>query len=231
VIWPNWDAWLRLFNIAVIDVALSGDNAIVIGMAAASLPRGQRRWAIVFGGACAIGLRIVLTSMATLLMLIPFLAAAGGLVLVWVVYKLLRADLDEDGSADEARRASTFRQAIFLITVADFMMSLDNVIAVAGTAAGSIPLLVVGLLLSMPLLLTTGGVISMLIDRMRWIVWLGAIAISFTAARMVLEDEGVKVRLHPSHAAVLISAAAAGLLIPAACWGLQIRRLRVAAKE
>ncbi len=222
----NWDAWLRLFDIALIDIALSGDNAIVIGMAAAALPRGQRRWAIVFGGACAIALRIALTSMATLLMLIPFLAAAGGVVLVWVVYKLLRADLGEEGEGDaEARRAAGFRQAILLIAVADFMMSLDNVIAVAGTAHGSVPLLAAGLLLSMPLLLTTGGFISMLIDRLRWIVWAGAFAISFTAARMVFEDRGVESRLHPGRALVLLCSVGAGILVPAACWGLQARRV------
>ena len=221
----NWDSWLRLLDIAIIDIALSGDNAIVIGMAAAALPRGQRRRAVIFGGACAIALRIVLTSMATLLMLIPFLAAAGGVVLVWVVYKLLRADLGEEGEGDgEARRAASLRQAILLIAVADFMMSLDNVIAVAGTASGSIPLLVAGLLLSMPLLLTTGGFISMLIDRMRWLVWAGAFAISFTAARMVFEDRGVESRLHAARPLVLLCSAAAGVLIPAACWGLRARR-------
>jgi YjbE family integral membrane protein len=222
----SWDAWVRLLNIAVIDIALSGDNAIVIGMAAASLPRGQRRWAIVFGGACAIALRVALTSVATLLMLIPFLAAAGGLVLVWVVYKLIRADLDaEQGQGQaEGRRAANFRQAIFIIVVADFMMSLDNVIAVAGSAHGSVLLLIAGLLMSMPLLLTTGGFISMLIDRMRWIVWVGAFAISFTAARMVLEDAGVESRLHAHRPVVLGVSVLAGFVIPEICWALQPRR-------
>lgn len=222
----TWDTTLRLLNIAVIDVALSGDNAIVIGMAAAALPRGQRKWAIAFGGACAILLRIALTSIATLLMLVPFLAAGGGLVLVWVVYKLLRADAEE-GEDGEARQAASFRQAILLIAVADFMMSLDNVIAVAGSAHGSIPLLVAGLLLSMPLLLTTGGLISMLIDRLRWIVWVGAVAISFTAARMVFEDRGVESHLHATGPVVLACSLAAGLLVPGVCWMLQAQRVRV----
>jgi YjbE family integral membrane protein len=224
----TWDTTLRLLNIAVIDVALSGDNAIVIGMAAAALPRGQRRWAIALGGVGAIGLRVVLTSMATLLMLVPFLAAGGGLVLVWVVYKLLRSDAAE-GEDGQARRATTFRQAILLIVVADFMMSLDNVIAVAGSAHGSIPLLVVGLLLSMPLLLTTGGLVSMLIDRLHWLVWVGAFAISFTAVRMIFEDRGVESRLHATGPVVLACSVAAGLLVPGACWALQAQRVR--AKE
>ncbi len=221
----TWDSTLRLLNIAVIDVALSGDNAIVIGMAAAALPRGKRRWAIAFGGACAILLRVVLTSVATLLMLVPFLAAAGGAVLVWVVYKLLRVDAQEDRD-EQASQAGSMRQAIVLIAVADFMMSLDNVIAVAGSAHGSIPLLIAGLLLSMPLLLTTGGLVSMLIDRLRWIVWVGAFAISFTAARMILEDRGIASRLHAAGAVVLGCSLAAGLLVPGACWALRAQRVQ-----
>jgi YjbE family integral membrane protein len=219
----NWDGILRLLGIALIDVALSGDNAIVIGMAAAALPHGKRRWAIAFGGACAIFLRIALTAVATELLVVPFLSAAGGVVLVWVVYRLLRVDLSAgDGYG---KRAATMGQAIVLIAVADLSMSLDNVIAVAGSAHGSVTLLVLGLLLSMPLLLTTGGAISMLIDRFRWLIHLGAFAISFTAAQMVLEDQAVKSLLHVRPAAVLLCAAAAGVLIPAACWALSARRM------
>jgi YjbE family integral membrane protein len=122
-----------------------------------------------------------LTSVATLLMLVPFLSAIGGLVLVWVVYRLLKPGA---GNAIEAglKEAKSFRQAIFLIVAADFMMSLDNVIAVAGSAHGSIFLLIAGLLISMPLLMTAGGLISGLIDKARWLVYVGAAAISFTAA-------------------------------------------------
>jgi YjbE family integral membrane protein len=220
----NWDGFLRLLDIAVIDIALSGDNAIVIGMAAAALPPGKRRWAIIFGGATAIVLRVLLTSLATLLMLIPYLAAGGGVVLVWVVYKLVRADMVGEEEDSAARQAASLRQAIILIAVADFMMSLDNVIAVAGTASGSIPLLIAGLLLSMPLLLTAGGFISMLIDRMRWIVWVGAFAISFTAARMVFEDRGVLTHVHIGRVVVILCSVAAGLLIPAACSAMLLRR-------
>lgn len=217
----NWDGVFRLLGIALIDIALSGDNAIVIGMAAASLPVRQRRWAIAFGGVCAIGLRAILTLVATLLMLIPYLAAAGGVVLVWVVYKLLRVDLE--AGEGEHKRAASLGQAVALIAVADVSMSLDNVIAVAGSAQGSVPLLVVGLLLSMPLLLTTGSAISRLIDRFRWLVYLGAFAIAFTAARMVLEDRAVEGRLHTPRAVVLFSATVAGIVIPAICRAISRR--------
>ncbi len=185
---PNFDLdfLVRFLNITLIDLALSGDNAIVIGMAAAALPPGKRKWAVILGGALAIVLRIGLTSVATLLTLVPFLSAVGGLVLVWVVYKLLKLDVGSEDEAGGTRAASNLRQAIVLILAADFMMSLDNVIAIAGSAHGSISLLIAGLLISMPLLMMTGGVISSLIDRAKWLVYVGAIAISFTAARMVL---------------------------------------------
>lgn len=189
--WLNWDFILRFLNITIIDIALSGDNAIVICMAAACLPRGKRKFAILLGGALAIILRIILTSVATLLMLIPFLSAVGGLVLVWVVYKLLKIDACDD-ACETKKDATNFRQAILLIVTADFMMSLDNVIAVAGSAHGNIVLLILGLLISMPLLMTTGAFISVLIDKAKWLIYLGAFAISFTAVRMVLEDKAIE---------------------------------------
>jgi YjbE family integral membrane protein len=209
-----WDQALRFLNITLIDIALSGDNAIVIGMAAATLPRERRKWAIIIGGGFAIALRIALTSAATLLMLIPFLSAVGGLVLVWVVYKLLKS---EAGHAGESltKEAKDLRQAILLIVAADFMMSLDNVIAVAGSAHGSVFLLVAGLLISMPLLMTAGNLISSLIDKARWLVYVGAAAISFTAARMVFEDKAVEERLHVGQGIILLVSAAAAALIPA----------------
>jgi YjbE family integral membrane protein len=211
----SWDGWVRFVNIALVDLALSGDNAIVIGMAAAALPGRQRRWAILVGGAAAIVLRVLLTTVATYLLLIPYLTAAGGAVLVWVVWKLLRG---EDAGGDRAgQEAGSFRQAILLVVVADCMMSLDNVIAVAGSAHGSVGLLAAGLLLSMPLLLVTGGFVSALVDRARWLLYLGAAAISFTAARMVFEDRAVVAWLNTSSQTVLCWSIAAGLAVPGAC--------------
>lgn len=192
----NWDYIVKFLNITLIDLALSGDNAIVIGMAAASLPRAKRKWAIIIGGTGAVGLRILLTTVATLLMLVPLLKAIGGLVLIWVAYKLLKLDTGEaeGGEEQKAKEAKNFRQAITFILAADFMMSLDNVLAVAGAADGSVGLLIAGLLISMPLLMTSGGFISKLIDRFKWVVYLGALAITFTASKMVLEDDFVEAR-------------------------------------
>ncbi len=216
---PDFDFVLRFLNITFMDLALSGDNAIVIGMAAAYLPAERRRWAILVGGALAILLRVALTSIATLLTLIPMLSAVGGLVLVWVVWKLLALDAEaikgEEATAGAA--AKGFRQAITLIITADFMMSLDNVIAIAGSAHGSIPLIVAGLIISMPLLMMTGGFISSLIDRAKWLVYAGAAAISFTAARMIFEDRAVEARFPVSDSVVYPVSGAFAILAPLAC--------------
>ncbi|MBI4180343.1 MAG: YjbE family putative metal transport protein [Chloroflexi bacterium] len=192
----SWGFVLRSLSITLIDLALSGDNAIVIGMAAACLPGRRRKWAIMVGGGLAILLRISLVTIVTLLMQIQLLSAIGGCALFWVSWKLLRMDI---GSAiekeKEANQAQNFRQAILIILVADFMMSLDNVIAIAGLAHGQIVLLIVGLLISMPLLMTTGGVISALSDKFRWLIYLGSAVIIFTGSRMIFEDRFIEARL------------------------------------
>jgi YjbE family integral membrane protein len=221
----SWDFVIRFLNITLIDIALSGDNAIIIGMAAASLPRGRRKWAIVIGGGLAIALRIALTTVATILMLVPYLSAAGGLVLMWVVYRLLKIDVSESEDQKKAKEAANFKQAIVLILTADFMMSLDNVIAVAGSAHGSIFLLVAGLLISMPLLMTTGGFISMLIDRMKWLVYVGAFAIAFTGARMVFEDGAIERAVHAPAPVVILVSVGLGIIVPAAFVLINRRRL------
>lgn len=184
-------------------------------MAAASLPHNKRKLAIVLGGGFAILLRVILTSMATLLMLVPLLSAIGGLVLIWVAYKLLRLDAGESEDEKTGKEAKNFRQAVILILTADFMMSLDNVIAVAGSAHGNIILLIAGLLLSMPLLMTTGGAISMLIDRFKWLIYVGAFAIVFTATRMVFQDRLIEARFPVSTPLTYAAALSVGIIVPA----------------
>jgi YjbE family integral membrane protein len=212
----SWDFILRFLSITLIDLSLSGDNAIVIGMAAASLPKKERKWAIVFGGGLAIVLRVLLTTIASLLMMLSLLSAAGGLVLFWVAWKLIKMDVEgpEEGE-EKTKHTKNFRQAIIVILTADFMMSLDNVIAVAGTAHGDIVLLILGLLLSMPLLIGTGGAISLLIDRFKWLVFVGAAVISFAGARMILEDRFIESRIHMPTIFVVIISAMIGIALPA----------------
>jgi YjbE family integral membrane protein len=211
----SWDFVLRFLNITLIDLALSGDNAIVIGMAVATLPKERRKLAILIGGGLAILLRISLTAVASFILLIPFLTAVGGLALIWVVYKLLRLD-DGSEESDPAKTAGNFRQAIGLIIAADFMMSLDNVIAVAGSAHGSVVLLIAGLLISMPLLMVSGGFISTLMSKAKWLVYVGAAAISFTAVRMIFEDKMVAGRLPLASSLVAIIALGGAVVIPSA---------------
>jgi len=229
----TWDVVLRFLSITLIDLALSGDNAIVIGMAAASLAREKRKWAIVFGGGLAILLRILLTTIATLLMQIPLLSAIGGCVLFWVAWKLLRLDVSETEKEEEqkAKQAKNFRQAIILILTADFMMSLDNVIAVAGTAHGNIVLLIFGLLLSMPLLMTTGGAISLLIDRFKWLVFLGAAVIVFAGTRMIFEDRFIEAQFPVPLAIVLTVSIFTGIAVPALFFWLNKRKVKLLAAK
>lgn len=225
----SWDFVVRFLSITLIDLALSGDNAIVIGMAAASLPMHRRKFAIVAGGGLAIILRILLTTIATLLMRIPLVSAVGGIVLFWVSWKLLRIDVGGTEEEKTAHESRNFRQAIILIVTADFMMSLDNVIAVAGSAHGNITLLIAGLLLSMPLLMTSGGAISLLIDKFKWLVLVGAAVISFTGTRMVFEDRFVESRLLMAPATVIVVSVLVGLFVPAVFGWINRRKARLLA--
>lgn len=229
----TWDFVVRFLSITLIDLALSGDNAIVIGMAAAALPRGQRRWAILGGSGLAIGLRVALTAIATLLMTIPLLSTVGGVVLFWVAWRLLKIDTGDEGQSETGASAKNFRQAILLIVTADITMSTDNVIAVAGSANGSIVLLIAGLLISMPLLMVTGGAISMLIDRFKWLVYVGAGAICFTGARMIFEDVLIESRLGLHGLAILAISLTIGVVFPIAFyWAHSGRReLAVVAED
>jgi YjbE family integral membrane protein len=175
----------RILQIILIDLVLSGDNAVVIGMAARPLHHRQRRLAIVIGGGAAIVLRITLTSVAALLLGLPALKAAGGIVLLWIGVRLLEPD---SGASDETRAATTMAGAIGTILVADFIMSLDNVLGVAAASHGDVPLLIFGLLFSMAILMVGGSVFAQLLDRMWWLAYLGAAVIAWTGADMIQDD-------------------------------------------
>ena len=185
---PEFSAELisRILQIVLIDLVLSGDNAVVIGMAARPLPRRQRRLAILIGGGAAIVLRITLTSVAALLLGLPALKAIGGLLLLWIGVRLLQPD--DNGGEAGARAASTLAGAVGTILLADFIMSLDNVLGVAAASHGDLPLLLFGLILSMAILMVGGSVFAELIDRLWWLAYLGAAVIAWTGADMLQED-------------------------------------------
>ena len=202
-----------LAAVIVIDLVLAGDNAIVVGMAAAGLPHEMRKKAIVFGIAAAALLRIVFAVFTTQLLAVIGLLLAGGLLLLWVTWKLWR-ELRSGGHRSEAMGADvldgtidgrlygqpvaslssaaalptkTFRQALAQIVVADVSMSLDNVLAVAGTARHHVWVLVVGLALSVALMGVAATMVARLLKRYPWISYLGLVLIAWVAAAMIWE--------------------------------------------
>jgi YjbE family integral membrane protein len=175
----------RIIQIILIDLVLSADNAVVIGMAAHPLPPRQRRLAIMFGGGAAVVLRVGLTGVAAWLLGLPALKAIGGLLLLWIAIRLLEREHD---STDDVKAASTLRGAITTILIADVVMSLDNVLGVAAASGGDIALLVFGLLVSMAIVMLGGGILADLIDRLWWLAYVGATVIAWTGSAMLQED-------------------------------------------
>ena len=175
-----------LAAIIVIDLALAGDNAIVIALAARRLPDRQRKLAIIWGTVGAIAVRIVLTLAVVWLLGIPGLMAAGGAILVWIAYKLLRPKAGDDGH--EIKAAAGFWAAMQTIIVADAAMGLDNVLAVAGAAHGSFALVVAGLLISIPIVVGGAALILKWVERHPWIVHVGVAVLAWTAAKMIVDE-------------------------------------------
>lgn len=174
-----------VLRIVLIDLVLSGDNAVVIGMAAHRLPPRKRGLAIFFGGSAAIGLRITLTVIAAFLLGITGLQVLGGLLLIWIGFKLLK---EEEESHEGVKVAASMREAILTILIADFIMSMDNVLGVAGASEGDVRLLVFGLILSMAILMWMGSLVASLINRFWWLSYAGSAVIAWTGATMIFED-------------------------------------------
>ncbi|RPF49650.1 YjbE family integral membrane protein [Thermodesulfitimonas autotrophica] len=173
-----------VFTIVLADLLLAGDNALVIGMACRGLPPAQKKKALIWGTASAIFLRVVLTSMATLLLLVPFLSAAGGLLLIWVALKLV----GQEKEVTQMNASKSLFEAIKMIIVADAVMSLDNVLAVAGAAHGNICLVIFGLLLSIPILISGSQLVSLLVEKYPLLLFVGAAVLAWTAGKMLVED-------------------------------------------
>jgi len=181
----NLPPWLfNFFSIVLIDLVLSGDNAVVIGMAVRNLKGPLRRQAILIGTLGAVGLRIVFTILAAFLLQVPYLRAVGGFTLFWIAAKLLKVE----EASDEGREANTFWQAVGLIILADFTLSLDNVLAVAAASEGHIGLLVFGLALSIPILMLGASLVSEWLNRWPWLNLLGALVIIWAGARLIVHD-------------------------------------------
>lgn len=185
-----------LLAIIIIDLVLAGDNAIVIALAARKLPQHLQMKAVVWGTVGAIVVRVAMTLIVVALLRIPGLMLAGGLLLVWIAYKLLSPD-DSHGEhqAGVKARSTTFWSAIRTIIVADAVMGLDNVLGVAGAAQGSFLLVVLGLLISIPIMVWGSRLILRLVDRFPIVVYIGAGVLAWTAAKMILHEPLVKARI------------------------------------
>ena len=176
-----------LAKIIVSDLVLSGDNAVVIGLAVQNLREPLRRRAILWGTVGAIVLRVIFTIFATFLLKVPLLSALGGIALLWIGWKLLSQIEEQVDEAHEVRGG--FMDAIRTIIIADAVMSLDNALAVAGAARGEIVLLLIGLALSIPLLMVGANVVSSLMNRFAWLPLIGAALIAWVGADLIHEDK------------------------------------------
>jgi YjbE family integral membrane protein len=177
--------WIGLMTIIWVNIILSGDNAVVIALAARSLPPRQQKQAVFWGAGAAVVMRIILTIVAVELLKFPYLKLIGGALLLWIAVKLLIPE-DDDGEGIES--SSNVFSAIKTILIADLVMSLDNVIGVAAAAKGSIVLLVLGLLISIPLVIFGATMLMKLMERWPVIITLGAAILGWVAGEMAATD-------------------------------------------
>ena len=183
------DFWIGLIKIIWINIILSGDNAVVIALAARSLPPAQQRKAILFGSGAAVVLRIVLTVVAAKLLELSYLQIVGGLLLLWIGVQLLG---DEEDGENEGKEYGSMMAAVRTILIADLVMSLDNVIAVAAAAKGSTTLLILGLAISIPLVIFGSTLMIKLMDRFPIIITLGAALIGWVGGETIASDVALK---------------------------------------
>ena len=180
--------WLAGIEIIVINILLSGDNAVVIALACRNLPVHQRRWGVFWGAGGAIALRIVLTFFAISLLDLPWLKIIGGVLLLWIGVKLIA---DDGGDGHEVKASDQLFAAVRTIVVADLVMSLDNVIGVAAAAKGSLFLLVFGLVVSIPLVIVGSQLIMKAIERFPILVMAGGGLLGYVAGEMAVTDNAV----------------------------------------
>jgi len=177
--------WVALLKIMWINILLSGDNAVVIAMACRGLPARQRLWGMVLGAGVAVVLRIVFTGVVATLMLLPYLKIVGGLALFYIAAKLL---VPEEPDEDESEAAEHLWRAVRIVAIADIIMSLDNVIAIAAAAQGNMALLVIGLAVSIPLIVAGAALIMALLDRFPILVWAGAALLGWIVGEVIATD-------------------------------------------
>lgn len=176
--------WLSLLNVIFIDLILAGDNAIVIGMAARKLPHAVQKKAIIYGTVGAVILRILATLVVVWLLGIPWLLAVGGLMLIFISYKVLA----DDGDHDAIEAKDKLWPAVRTIVIADAAMGLDNVIAVAGASGRHTILVIIGLMVSVPIVVWGSTIFIKILGRFPWIAYVGAAVLAYTASKMITEE-------------------------------------------
>jgi len=179
-----------LFGIILINLILSGDNAVLIALACRNLPLKQRKLAIFWGSVGAIVLRVLLTMVALLLLKIPLLKLIGGVLIVWIAFKLLMQE--EENQEDDSKCAGNLWEAIKIIIIADLIMSTDNVLAIAGISKGNVPLLAVGLATSIPLIILGAQIVVHLMKKFPAIIYVGAGILGWTGGEMIVGDKQVE---------------------------------------
>jgi YjbE family integral membrane protein len=217
--------WLAGLEIIVINILLSGDNAVVIALACRNLPPHQRRWGVFWGAVGAIVLRIILTFFAVSLLQLSYLKIVGGVLLLWIGIKLIAEEDSEEGH--EVKASDKMFSAIRTVVIADLVMSIDNVLGVAAAAHGSLLLLIFGLALSVPLVIGGAQIIMRLIERFPILIVAGGGLLGFVAGELMIEDSAIVDWVH-AHAAWLKWAAPVigiALVVGPAKW-MQARRSR-----
>jgi YjbE family integral membrane protein len=198
--------WIALGQIIWINILLSGDNAVVIALACRTLPSRQRFWGIVLGAGAAVLLRVLFTVLIAQVMAVPFLKLAGGLLLFWIAVKLILPN--DDHSEGSVKAGDTLLRAVWLVTVADIVMSLDNVIAIAASAESAAAyidiahaltiktvLIIFGLATSVPLIIAGSAILMSLLERFPILVWAGAALLGWVAGEIIVKDAAVEAYL------------------------------------
>jgi YjbE family integral membrane protein len=214
--------WADVLQIVIINILLSGDNALVIAMACRGLAARQRFWGMVIGTAVAVLLRLVFTTVIGQLMLLPYLKLTGGLALIYVAAKLV---VPERAARNEVAAVAQLWRAVWIVVVADIVMSLDNVIAIAAVAQGSFILLAIGLVASIPIIIAGAAIVMVMLDRFPVFVWAGAGLLGWIAGDVMTTDPVVSgymvTKLGATFAQqVAIAASGAGVLLVLGVGGL-----------
>jgi len=219
------DFFVRLLFVLGVDLILAGDNAMVIALAVRGLEGSNRRKAIVWGAAGAVFLRLIFAAFVIYLLKIPFLQAAGGLLLLWIAWKLVNDDPGE--GHDEVQAGKSTWEAIRVIILADVVMSLDNVFALVGASGGNLPLLAIGVAMTIPLVIFGSTLLTSLLDRLPMLVYAGAGLLVYIAVEMFFEDPALHNYLESlAHIERLLGLGFAALSVAVAwLWGRRVGRI------